>query len=143
MGVLQNVKDFFLLHEADITLLASGELTSDFLSQQAGSYAIVPIPGERVVERYINGGGSCEFPFAFQSTERTDDEDGRIAAHAFYEALALLLDQFSETGVLPTLGAKQDPFELRATGWGYLFSQGESGTGVYQIQCKLAYEQQP
>jgi hypothetical protein len=32
---------------------------------------------------------------------------------------------------------------IEATGWAYLYEQGQSDTGVYQIQCRLTYEQEP
>ncbi|MEN6300822.1 MAG: chloramphenicol resistance protein, partial [Anaerolineaceae bacterium] len=59
------------------------------------------------------------------------------------EEFADWLESQTAAGVLPTPGTKKTAESIEATGWGYLFEQGDSDTGIYQIQCKLVYRQQP
>jgi hypothetical protein len=124
------------------TGLKSGAPTwVDYLGQSPTEYSIVPIPGSRVVESYINGGSLREFPFAIQSMESTADDANRLDVNGFYESLADWFETQTASGSLPTLATGKTPLSIEALGWGYLSEQGESQTGVYQIQCKLVYEQ--
>ena len=115
----------------------------DTIGANPTEYAIIPLAGAKIVEQYINGGSLREYPFAFQSAEYTADELERIENSGFFEAFSDWLEIQTLAGVLPTLGAKQTATEIEATGWGYLFQQGQSKTGIYQVQCRLIYEQAP
>ena len=114
----------------------------DALGKVATEYAISPLPGTRIVEEYLNGSSLREFPFSFSSSESTADELERVANVGFYEAFAQWLDEQSNAGNLPTLDAGKTAEKIESTGWGYLYQEGESGTGIYQIQCKLTYTQE-
>lgn len=122
-------------------LKTSAPVWVDYLGPTPTEYAIIPIAGERIVESYINGGSLREFPFAFQSAESTADNLERLETIGFYEEFADWLETQSNVENLPTLDAGQTPVEIGATGWGFLYEQGNSETGIYQIQCKLIYEQ--
>jgi len=104
-------------------------------------YAIVPVPGARVLEAYLDGGSLREFPFAFQTAAITADDAERIDNAGFQETFADWLEAQTEAGNLPALDAGKTAESIAATSWGYLFEQGESDTGIYQIQCKLTYRQ--
>ncbi|MBV5322617.1 MAG: hypothetical protein JZU60_02130 [Ilumatobacteraceae bacterium] len=140
MSIISSVKTYL----ATYTGLATGApLWVDHLGSTPTEYAVVPLAGSRIAERYIDGGSSREFPFAFQSMESTADELERLENSGFYEAFADWLESQSLVGTLPTLGAKQTATDIQALGWAYIYEQGQSSTGVYQIQCKLTYEQLP
>jgi len=113
----------------------------DYLGNKPTEYSIVPLPGARIIESYINGSSLRSYPFAFQSMESTADDLERLGTQGFFEAFADWLEEQTESGNLPTLGAGQTAESIETTGWGYLFQQGESQTGVYQIQCLLVYRQ--
>jgi hypothetical protein len=115
----------------------------DYLGPGFTEYSIVPLPGARIVESYIDGSSLREFPFAFQSMESTADDLTRIESAGFYEAFADWMEAQTNAGTLPTLGTKQTATAIEAVIGGSLFEQGESQTGIYQIQCKLTYEQRP
>ena len=104
-------------------------------------YAIVPVPGARVLETYLDGSSLREFPFAFQTAAITADDAERIDNAGFQETFADWLEAQTEAGNLPALDAGKTAESITATSWGYLFEQGESDTGIYQIQCKLTYRQ--
>jgi hypothetical protein len=114
-----------------------------YLGATPTQYSIFPMPGEKVVEEYINGGSLREFPFSFQSVESTSDELTRMDSIGFYEAFADWLDSQTQAEILPELPAGKTPWSIQALGWGFLYEQGQSDTGIYQITAKIVYEQQP
>lgn len=108
-----------------------------------GEYAVVPQPGARVLETYVNGGSLREYPFAYESARMTIDETTRLANSEFGESFATWVEQQSAAGSLPTLGAGQTAVAVEVTGWAHLYEQGPSDTGIYLIMCRLEYEQAP
>ena len=115
----------------------------DYIGPNPTEYAIIPLAGSKIIEQYINGGSMREYPFAFQSAEYTADELERLETSGFFESFADWLESQTNAGVLPTLGAKQTAWSIEATSWAYLYEQGNSDTGIYQVQCRLIYEQEP
>ncbi len=104
-------------------------------------YGIIPIPGQRIVTENIDGSTEREYPFALQTSEMTADDASRLDNSEFFEEFADWLEAQTLAGTLPTLGAKQTATKIEATLGGALYEQGESGSAIYQIQCKLTYEQ--
>lgn len=115
----------------------------DYIGPSPTEYAIIPLAGSKIIEQYINGGSMREYPFAFQSAEYTADDLERLETSGFFESFADWLESQTNAGVLPTLGAKQTAWVIEATSWAYLYEQGNSKTGIYQVQCRLIYEQEP
>lgn len=140
MSLIASVRTYITTYSG---LATGAPVLVDFLGATPTQYSIVPLTGARVVERYINGGSLREFPFAIQSTESTTDDLERIENSGFYEALADWFEAQTEAGILPILDVGKKSESIEALGWGFLFDQGESGTGIYQIQCRLTYEQVP
>jgi hypothetical protein len=140
MAIIGALRTYMLTFSS---LAAGAPLWVDYLGPKPTQYGILPLPGEKIVEQYINGGSKREFPFAFQSVESTSDDPERLANIGFYETFSDWLETQTAAGTLPTLGQKQTALSIEATGQGYLYQEGESDTGIYQIQCKLVYEQQP
>lgn len=104
------------------------------------TYSIVPLPGEQVVEEYIAGGRTMIYPFALQSMRFTNTNDlERIQNSSFFEDFGVWLRSQSESGVLPSLPSGKTAEKIEAVTGGVLFEQGDSGTGIYQIQCLLTY----
>lgn len=138
--VIEGVRAFI----ATCPSLASGALLLvDHLGETPIQYAIIPQPGEKVVDEDITGGQTCEYPFLFRSTESTADDLERIETSGFYEAFADWLKSQTRAKVLPGLGTGKTAESIEATNWGYLYEEGVSATGIYQINCKLTYRQQP
>lgn len=127
--------------------LASGALLLvDRLGETPIQYSIIPQAGEKIVESYVNGASLREFPFLFRSMESTADDLERIDTSGFYETLADWFEAQTLAGTLPSLtttaqGKTRTAESIEATGWGYLYEEGQSETGIYQIQCKLTYQQ--
>ena len=113
----------------------------DYLGDTPTQYSIAPLPGSKVIETYLDGSSLREFPFAFQSMEYTADELERLETNGFFEEFADWLDTQTNLEALPTLNNNQEAVSIEALGWAYLFEQGKSDTGIYQIQCKLTYGQ--
>ena len=114
----------------------------DYVGSKPTEYSISPLPGGKIVEEYIDGSSLREFPFAFMSSERTSDDMERMENSGFYETFAEWLETQTEAGALPSLGAGKTAELIEATGWGYLYQEGNSETGIYQIQCRLQYVQE-
>lgn len=138
MSVVEVIQDF---------ISGYSELDSDapvwvnYLGESPVEYSIVPLPGDGIVEEYITGKTSRVFPFAFRSMEDTIEQISRINVQVFYEEFAEWLRTMSNQGTFPDMDAGQIPFKIEATGSGFLFAQGDSQTGIFQIQCQLLYEQ--
>lgn len=122
-------------------LTTGAPLWVDYLGGEPTGYAIIPLPGTKVVETYLDGSSLREYPFAFQSMELTADEAERLDNNGFFEAFADWLESQSYSGTLPTLAAGKTPVSIEALGWAFIYESGESQTAIYRIQCKLTYEQ--
>lgn len=133
-GIMQYLKTY-------TGLVSGAPVWVDFLGQSPTEYGVIPLPGARIVEEYLNGATLREFPFAFNATLATADDTTRLTNSDFFETFAAWLESQTDAGTLPALEAGKTAEEIIATGWGYLFQQGDSGTGIYQIQCKLIYGQ--
>ena len=140
MSIIEALRTYIATYSS---LKSGAPLWVNYLGATPTQYAIIPIAGARVVERYLNGGSLREFPFAFQSMESTAADLERLENVGFYEDFSDWLESQTEAGTLPTLGSKKTATAIEALGWGFLYEQGESDTGIYQIQCKLTYEQAP
>ncbi len=139
-SIIKAVRDYI----AGYTGLVDGApVWVGYLGPDPTQYAIIPIAGPKIIETYLNRATLREFPFAFQSVESTADELERLESVGFYEAFADWLESQSLSGIFPTLNSNQTPENIEALGWAYLYEQGVSDTGIYQIQCKLTYSQDP
>ncbi len=140
MTIIESVKTFIATYSG---LTASVPLSVDALGDTPTEYGIIQLPGNKIVESYINGGSLREFPFAFQSTMSTADELERIINSGFYESFADWLESQTLAGTLPTMETGKTAETIEAVGWGYIQDQGDSGTAIYQVTCRLIYAQQP
>jgi len=121
--------------------IASLNVWIDKVGPDTIEFGIIPIPGPRIVVENIDGSSEREYPFALQSSVMTADDATRLANSEFFEEFADWLEAQTEAGTLPTLGTGQTATNIEATLGGALYEQGESGQAIYQIQCKLTYEQ--
>jgi hypothetical protein len=115
----------------------------DYIGSEPPGYAIIPLPGTKVIEKYLDGGSLREFPFVFQSMELTADEAERLENNDFYEALTDWFEEQSAKGDFPDLEDGKTPIKIEALGWAFVYETSESETADYRIQCKLTYEQDP
>ena len=138
MSLLSALKTYL---KTNTSVAALAAVFVDFMGEEPDQLAIIPIPGNRVIETYINGNSKRAFPFAIQSVESTADELGRIQNSGFYEDLSEWFESQTKAGVLPTLGTGKTAESIETMGWAYLFAQGQSQTGIYQVQCRLVYRQ--
>jgi hypothetical protein len=140
MSIIGALRDYLAAYTS---LEAGAPVWVNYLGPRATEYSILPLPGGRTVERYLDGGAKMEYSFALQSTESTADDLERIETLGFYEAFAEWLDAQTEAGSFPALDAKKEVERIEALGWGFIYELGQSATGIYQVQCKLTYYQQP
>lgn len=137
-SIIEGVRDYLRTY----TGLSSGApIWVEYLGNEPTEYALLPLAGGRVIETYINGKRLMEYPFAFRSMESTADDLARMENNGFYEAFAQWLDDQTNLGNLPALPTGMVAEEIEALGWGYLYEEGDSKTGIYQVQCRVIYEQ--
>jgi hypothetical protein len=137
-SIIEGVRDYL----RDYTGLSTdAPVWVEYLGNTPTEYALLPLAGSRTIVTYINGKRLMEYPFAFRSMESTADDLARLENNGFYEAFAEWLDEQTNDGDLPNLPEGKTAEAIEALGWGYLYEQGDSETGVYQVQCRLIYEQ--
>lgn len=122
--------------------LSSAPLWVDYLGASVPEVSVVTLPGTKVLAHYIHGGSRRMFPFALQLKAATTDDAARLENSGFFEGFSDWLDQQTVAGTLPALGDGKTALAVGAE-VAFLFEQGQSGTGIYQIQCWLEYEQAP
>lgn len=140
MSIIQAVMDYIATYPG---LEENAGLFVETLGSVPTEYALVPLPGPRIVETYLDDSSLRQYQFALQSTESTADDPARIANNEFYEAFAEWLESQSKAGVLPSLDSGKTAESIEPLGQPILFLTSESGTGIYQIQCRLTYQQDP
>lgn len=138
-SILEGIRDYLLTYTG---LKENAPLWVQYLGNQPTQYSILPLAGSRVLQTNILGKRTMEYPFALQSMESTSEDIDRLESAGFYEAFARWLDEQTEIKNLPLLPSGLEAEEIEALGWGILFQQSESETGIYQIQCRLIYEQE-
>ncbi|MBX3004560.1 MAG: hypothetical protein KF821_01885 [Anaerolineales bacterium] len=104
-------------------------------------YAIVPLPGPPIVERYLDGSSTRQYAFAIQFAAPTADDQARLANSGFMEFLSDEFERRTADGDLPDLGDRRTAEAVEAVNSGFLAQQGESDSAIYQISCRLEYFQ--
>ena len=138
MSLISALRTYLLTYSG---LADNAPLLIDSLGNTHTQYGLFPLPAAQIIENYIDGSSLRQFAFAIQSIESIADDAARQEANEFYEALAAWFESQTEAGVLPTLATGKTAQSIEALQSGFLFEFGESGTGVYQIQCRLTYQQ--
>lgn len=138
MTLIESVRTYLLTYNG---LEDNAAFLVDVLGKEPTQYSLVPLPGATILETYINGSTLRQFSFALQSMEYTADDPTRIVNYAFYEAFSDWIETQNEARNFPTLSAGKTPESIEVLGQPILFEFGESGTGIYQIQCRLVYKQ--
>jgi len=139
MTIIESLKTYL----ADYSELKDdAPLWVDFLGPKPTQYTIIALAGPIIVNTYIDGSSEREYPFAFRSVESTADELERLETLGFYEEFAAWLESQTAAGEFPALAEGQTPTKIKALGRGYLYQEGESNTGIYQVQGRLEYTQE-
>lgn len=114
----------------------------DYIGTEVTQYEIVPMPGSRIVESYLDGSSLREYPFSFQFSGSTADDTARLGNSGFAETFADWVEEQSNSKILPILSNNKTAESMEVTNSGYLEQAGDSQTGIYSIQCKLTYTQE-
>ena len=138
MSLIASVKTYLLTYTG---LEENAAMLVDILGQSPTQYAVVPLPGTPIIETYLDESSLRQFLFALQSQESTADDAARTANYEFYEGFATWIESQNNAGIFPTLDTGKTPEQIDVLGQPILFEFGESGTGIYQIQCRLVYGQ--
>lgn len=139
MTIISAIKTYLLTYSG---LETDAPMWVNHLNKNPTEYAIVPLDGTKILANYMDGSSDREYLFAFQSVESTADELARLGNSGFFESFGDWMDAQTKAGMLPTMESNQTPEKIETLGFGYLYQQGQSETGVYQVQCKLTYYQE-
>src|SRR3990172_2623186 len=99
MSLIQSVKTYLLTYSG---LADDAGFLIDVVGSVPTQYALAPLPGDPILETYVDGKTLRQFPFALQSQESIVDEAARIANYEFYEDFAAWIETQNETGAFPT-----------------------------------------
>src|SRR5512138_1699152 len=99
MSLIAAVKTYLLTYSG---LEAAAALLIDVLGKEPTQYALVPLPGNPIVESYLDGSTQRQFLFALQSQESTADDAARTANYEFYEGFAAWIETQNAAGTFPT-----------------------------------------
>lgn len=132
--MIEKIRDYFKEH---VTLAEEfNEILVDFLGKEATSYSIEPIPTDRVLRPYTDGGGLYQLVFQFGSKEFYDDSlSQNIDNLNFYERLQEEIEDNNNRGVLPDIDGIQS-IECLNNG---TIQDIEHGTAKYGIQMRITY----
>lgn len=132
--MIEKIRDYFNEH---VTLAEEfNEILVDFLGKEATSYSIEPIPTDRVLRPYTDGGGLYQLVFQFGSKEFYDDGlSQNIDNLNFYERLQEEIEYNNNRGVLPDIEGIQS-IECLNNG---TIQDIEHGTAKYGVQMRITY----
>ncbi len=113
----------------------------EYLDTEADSYTVDAMPGEPLVQRYLNGDSEKQFSFTLSSRQSYGpDVLQNLENSGFYDRFADWLETESRRGNLPELPAGKEALSIRAISQGFVF-QTDLDAAQYQIQCRLLYYQ--
>lgn len=112
----------------------------NFLGEDPRQFSVMSVPGKTATEDII-GNKTIEYPFAFGSTESTAENIERLSSVEFYEAFSEWLEEQTEAGNFPDLGTNRTVERIEALDLATIIER-TTDTGVYQILCKLIYQEE-
>lgn len=111
----------------------------DWLPEDSTEYTIDSVPGDAVVQRYIEGSAKKQALFVFGSREPYgSDVLQNIDNSGFYEEFCEWVEEQNDAGNLPSLDTGKTPIKVDVLSTAYVF-QSDAETARYQIQCRLLY----
>lgn len=139
MSILSALQDYLKTYGG----ISAKPVWAEYLGALPGQYSVVPLPGQRTIETYLNNSRLKAFPFALESTVSDADDVTRLENNSVYESFADWLDTQSDASNFPTLPEKHSAEKIEATSSGFLMERTASDTGIYHIVCMLTYTQTP
>ena len=136
---IENLKKYI----AGCPLLKRGKINVNYIGDKPVSYAIIPIPAEPIVKRYVDGGTLRQFLFSFSSVEAYDEntlENMKVAQ--FFQDFAAWIEEQDDKGNYPDVGdAKEKATRIEVLNSGYLYNE-ENTVAQFQIELKLTYRKE-
>lgn len=132
--MLEKIREYF---KKEVTLAEEfNEILVDFLGKEATSYSIEPIPTDKVLRPYTDGGGLYQLVFQFGSKEFYDESlNQNIENLNFYERLQNEIEENNNKGILPEIDGIQS-IECLNNG---TIQDIQNGTAKYGIQMRITY----
>ncbi len=133
--MIEKIREYFI---NNVSLAEEYDnILADFLGEDATTYSIEPIPTEKVIKAYRDGGSLNQFVFQFSSREFYDNTVAQnIANLDFYEKFENQIEDNNYKKILPEIDGIQS-IECLNNG---TIQDIESGTAKYAIQMRITYE---
>jgi hypothetical protein len=135
MSDISAIQNYLLTYQ---NLEADRPIWVEMLQPEPTAYTVFLVPGKQVMVD-LAGNKTVEYPFGFGATEALD-ENSTLQTAEFYEEFADWLESQSEAGILPTMDAGKTATWIEALDTATIIQRATT-TGVFQILCKLTYEQ--
>lgn len=120
----------------------NGRLEAECLPDGAFACSVDAAPASNVLEAYIDGSSLRDYFFYLRSeSEYPKATLQQIANCGVSERVAEWMEAQSAQGHLPVLPAGKVPVGLQVQDTIFLSKPASQEQGVYQIQCRLIYEQ--
>lgn len=137
-SIIESIREFIYT----CPFLENRRVNVDYIGTEM-SYSVDPLPCTPVLATYVDGGKKKQYQFALTSNEEYDgDARVNIDNSSFYQHFEEWLEEQTEEGNLPELSnPKQAATGIETLNSGYIFDT-ENKYALYQIECRLLYEQE-
>ena len=134
-NIIEGVRQFLRTYPP----LYNDKINVDFLPEEGRSYAIEAVPAQQIIRTYVDGSSLCQCLFTVASREPFSEEVRQQLDNLdFYWKLSDWLKEKTMEKDLPDLGEGMEALSIRATTYGYAFSN-DTNFARYQIQCRMEY----
>ncbi len=117
----------------------------NFLEEHANSYAIVPIAGESVIKRYINGSALREYVFALQTMQSLSQTTDDVNTQTMYimRQWQDWIEEQETAGNYPDFGEKCSGYRLEnlSNMPQLAMTYTDEQMAKYQFMARLIYEE--
>ncbi|MBO5138675.1 MAG: chloramphenicol resistance protein [Bacilli bacterium] len=108
----------------------------DFLGEEPTEFAIVPIPVDPIIEKYVDGSSLRQYQFQLLSCKNYGaDVMQNMANSSYFESLYELIEENNNKGLLPDI---QGIESIECLNNGTILD-ATTNTAKYSIQMKITY----
>ena len=135
-------KEERLLEWAEQNPYLTDSLKMNWLSEHSGSCSIVPVPGEAVVETYVDGSSVKRYDFILQVMFSISDSDDNINVENMFTLRQWQnwIDEMEYEGIYPDFGETCGNYTLvNLSNTPQIAQVYDNGIAKYQFPARLIY----
>lgn len=131
--MVEEIRNYFIKNNI---IDKSNRINVDFLGETPTEFAIMPIPVEPIIDKFINGASRCQFQFQLVSCNDYGAEViQNIANSNFYEDLYNKITKYNKEKNLPNINGIES---IECLNNGAILTAGTK-TARYSIQMRIIY----